>query len=133
MQLELPGRLRQEIVRDLMDLQLDYWLSRGDEETVLQKLWQREVSAVRRLQLCEMIALGTYDVQATKLERAHELILQRCEQEGKERFNVRKVLANFLDTQDPLGSRSTSAPSTLVAESQAIILGRKKVNFVKLS
>lgn len=83
MQLELPGRLRQEIVRDLMDLQLDYWLSRGEEETVLQNLWQREVSAARRLQLCEMIALGTYDVQVGKLERAHELILQRCEQEGK--------------------------------------------------
>jgi hypothetical protein len=29
MQLELPPSLRQEVVRDLQDLQLDYWLSSG--------------------------------------------------------------------------------------------------------
>ena len=68
-------RLRQEIVRDLMDLQLDYWLSLGKEEEVLEQLWRREVSEARRLQLCEMIALGTSDIQLDNIRHSHELIL----------------------------------------------------------
>jgi hypothetical protein len=132
MQLELSTRLRQEIVRDLLDLQLDYWLSSGQEETVLAQLWRREVSEARRLQVCEMIALGTCDVQIANIEHCHDLILQRCEQEGREQFNVRRALADFLDTHDSRNS-SANPPTTLVAESQAITLGRKRVNFVKLS
>ena len=121
------------MARDLLDLQLDYWLASGQEEAVLEHLWRREVSEARRLQICEAIALGTCEVQVAQVELCHELILRRCELEGRQQGNVRRALAEFLGPRELPAAKVSSPPTTLVAESQAIALGRKRVNFVKLN
>jgi hypothetical protein len=80
-----------------------------------------------------MIALGICDGQVGQIEHCHEIILQRCEQEGNKQSNVRRALADFLHSPEQPGPKSLNPPNVLAAESQAITLGRKKVNFVKFN
>lgn len=127
----MPSHLRREVVKELRDIQLDYWVSSGQEDMALSQI--KGASEGRRLQLCEMIALGTCDLQPNYFQQRHQRIIQRCQQQGTDCSGVRAALAKYFHPPAASQNNAVSSPNHLAAESQAIVPGRKKANFVRIN